>query len=69
MPSNSRTLAARLQQVGAPVTLRLYEGVNHVDPVTSLAAAFRKRTPALQESTSFLLDYSRPERQRRRASR
>ncbi|MBA3577221.1 MAG: alpha/beta hydrolase [Sphingomonas sp.] len=69
MPSNSRKLAAQLQQVGAPVTLRLYEGVNHIDPVTSLASTFRGRTPALQESTSFLLDHSRPERQQRRAAR
>lgn len=68
MPYNSKRLAERLQQLGAPVTLRMYSGVNHVDTVSSLAAAFRGRTPALAESSQFLLENSRPQATRRRAA-
>ncbi|MEJ7777647.1 MAG: alpha/beta hydrolase [Sphingomicrobium sp.] len=68
MPYNSKRLTERLTQLGAPVTLRMYSGVNHIDTVTSLAAAFRGRTPALAESSQFLLENSRPQAQRRRAA-
>lgn len=67
MPHNSRRLAARLEQAGAPVTLRMYSGVNHTDTVASLAAAFRGRTPALAETTRFLIDNSLPRAERRKA--
>lgn len=68
MPYNSRRLAERLKQLGAPVTLRMYSGVNHTDTVASLARAFRGRTPALAESSRFLLDNSLPQVQSRRAA-
>ena len=66
-PYNSKRLAERLTKAGAPVTLRLYQGVNHVDVAASLAGAFRGRSPVLAESSQFLLDNSRarqPELQR-----
>ncbi|MBA2770969.1 MAG: prolyl oligopeptidase family serine peptidase, partial [Sphingomonas sp.] len=68
MPYNSSRLAERLRQLGAPVTLRMYSGVNHIDTVTSLAGAFRGRTPALAESSRFLLDNSQPQAQPSRAA-
>ncbi len=68
MPYNSQRLAERLKQLGAPATLRLYSGVNHIDTVTSLAAAFRGRTPALAESSRFLLENSQPLAEPRRAA-
>lgn len=58
-PSNSRNLARRLQQVGAPATLRIYPGASHVDLAASLSAPFRGRTPALAESVAFLERHSR----------
>lgn len=68
MPYNSRRLAERLNQLGAPVTLRMYSGVNHTDTVASLSGAFRGRTPALAESSRFLLENSRPQAEPRRAA-
>ena len=59
LPHNSRALAARLQQLGAPVTLRIYPGASHVDLVASLSRPLRGRTPALAESSAFLLQHSR----------
>jgi acetyl esterase/lipase len=68
MPYNSTRLEERLRQVGAPVTLRMYSGVNHVDTVVSLTGAFRGRTPALEESSRFLRENSAPLAQPRRAA-
>lgn len=60
LPRNSRHLAGRLQQAGAPVTLRIYEGASHVDLVSALAGPFRRRLSVLDESTAFLRQHSRP---------
>lgn len=68
LPYNSRRLAERLQQAGAPVTLRLYQDVNHVDTVVSLAGTFRGRTPALADTADFLLQHSQPLAKPRRAA-
>lgn len=59
LPRNSERLAARLQALGAPVTLRLYPGANHVDPAIALSRPFRRRLPVLAESTAFLRQASR----------
>ncbi|CAA9534559.1 MAG: hypothetical protein AVDCRST_MAG31-2702 [uncultured Sphingomonas sp.] len=59
-PRNSQRLAARLQSLGAPVSLRLYPGANHTDLVVSLARPFRGKTPALAESAAFLRSASSP---------
>ena len=69
LPYNSKRLAERLSKAGAPVTLRLYKGVNHVDVAASLAAALRNRSPALAESSQFLLYNSQPVSEPRRASK
>lgn len=60
MPYNSSRLASRLGEAGAPVTLRMYNGADHVDTISSLAAAFRGRTPVLSESAGFLRANSLP---------
>lgn len=59
LPRNSRALADRLQRLGAPVTLRIYPGADHVDLVTSLSGVFRGKTPVLAESAVFLHQHSR----------
>ncbi len=56
---NSRHLAERLRQAGAPVTLRVYQGAGHVDTATALAHPFRHRLPILDESAVFLKQHSR----------
>lgn len=68
MPYNSRRLAERLKQLGAPVTLRMYKGANHTDTVASLSGPFRGRTPALAESSRFLLEHSQPQAEPRGAA-
>ncbi|MBA3511075.1 alpha/beta hydrolase [Sphingomonas sp.] len=59
LPHNSHSLARRLNQLGAPVTLRIYPNANHVDLAASLSRPFRGRTPVLAESSAFLLRHSR----------
>jgi acetyl esterase/lipase len=59
LPRNSRNLAERLKQAGAPATLRIYPGVAHVDMVAALSAPFRGRLPVLEESAAFLERHSR----------
>jgi acetyl esterase/lipase len=58
-PHNSRNLARRLQEFGAPVTLRIYRDANHVDLVAALSGPFRRRVPVLGESAAFLRQHSR----------
>ena len=58
-PRNSEALAARLQALGAPVTLREYPGKSHIDLVKGLSKPFRGSAPTLDESTAFLLAHSR----------
>ncbi|HEV2727187.1 MAG TPA: alpha/beta hydrolase [Solirubrobacterales bacterium] len=58
LPRNSRRLAERLKALGAPVTLRIYEGASHVDLAASLSRPFRGRTPVLEESADFLRRHS-----------
>jgi acetyl esterase/lipase len=59
MPRNSRRLAEQLQQAGAPMSLRIYPGADHVDTVVALSAPFRGRLPVLAESADFLERHSR----------
>ena len=59
-PRNSQRLAARLQFLGAPATLRLYPGANHTDLVVSLARPFRRKTPALHDTAAFLRSATAP---------
>jgi acetyl esterase/lipase len=58
-PRNSSHLAQRLQQAGAPVTLRIYPGASHVDLAAGLSRTFRGRVPVLAESAAFLQQNSR----------
>ena len=58
-PHNSERLAAKLRQLGAPVTLRLYPGKSHIDTIKSLSPTFRGATPALADSLVFLRANSR----------
>ncbi len=59
LPRNSRHLAQRLQQAGAPVTLRIYPGASHVDLAVGLSRTFRQRVPVLADSAAFLHQHSR----------
>lgn len=58
LPRNSRALAKRLNELGAPVKLRIYPNASHVDLAASLSRPFRRRTPVLAESSAFLLQHS-----------
>ena len=53
-PYNSKRLAQRLKAAGAPVTLKIYPGKNHVDTIASFSRALRGRSPALEDVVGFL---------------
>ena len=51
---NSVGLATRLQAAGVPVTLKLYDRVNHVTLVGAMAAPLRWLAPVLDDVTAFI---------------
>ena len=51
---NTVGLATRLQSVGVPVMLKLYERVNHVTLVGTMAAPLRWLAPVLDDVTAFI---------------
>ena len=51
---NTVALATRLQAVEVPVTLKLYDGVNHVTLVASMAWSLRWMSPVLNDVTGFV---------------
>lgn len=51
---NSRSLAARLEAVGAPHQLLVYRGCDHAGTVVALSRPFRSRFPVLADATAFL---------------
>ena len=51
---NTRGLAAALQAAGRPVTLRLYERVNHMTLVGAFAAPLRWLAPVLDDVAGFV---------------
>jgi acetyl esterase/lipase len=53
-PKNSRNLAAALQALGVPVTLKLYPKVSHADTVAALTALLRGRAPTLADIRAFV---------------
>lgn len=59
LPRNSRHLADRLAQAGAPVTLKLYPDASHTDLVVALSRPFRRKVSTLADSAAFLREHSR----------
>jgi acetyl esterase/lipase len=53
-PKNSRNLAAALQALGVPVTLKLYPKCSHTDTVAALTALLRGRAPTLADVRAFV---------------
>ncbi|AQR75450.1 alpha/beta hydrolase [Sphingomonas sp. LM7] len=53
-PHNAINLAARLQALGAPVTLRNYPRITHEEVVMALSVPFRGKAPTLADSVAFL---------------
>lgn len=52
-PINTETLAARLREYGVPVDERYYEGIGHMEIVTSIGAMLRWRAPVLDDTVNF----------------
>ncbi len=59
---NTVGLANKLQAADVPVTLRLYDGVNHVTLVASMAWSLRWMSPVLDDVSAFVKrdDLARP---------
>ena len=53
-PRNSERLAAAWRKAGAPVELKLYPGVGHIDVVASFAELLHKRAPAHTDVLAWL---------------
>ncbi|CAN5916325.1 alpha/beta hydrolase [soil metagenome] len=53
-PYNSENLAAAWRKAGAPVELKLYPGVGHVDVVASFAALLKTRAPSRDDVLAWL---------------
>ncbi len=51
---NANNLAARLGQLGAPVTLKNYGALSHEEVVMALSKPFRSKAPVLDDSIVFL---------------
>jgi acetyl esterase/lipase len=51
---NTVALAAKLQAAGAPVTLKMYDRVNHMTLVASLARPLRFLAPTLDDVVAFI---------------
>ena len=47
-------LATRLQAAGVPVTLRLYDRVNHITLAAAMAAPLRWQAPVLDDVAAFI---------------
>ncbi len=52
-PINTQTLAARLREHNVPVDERYYEGIGHMEIVTSIGAMLRWRAPVLEDTVNF----------------
>lgn len=59
-PKNARNLARRLRELGVPVALNEYPGLNHEDIVVALSRPFRNKGDVLDESAAFLMKASAP---------
>jgi acetyl esterase/lipase len=53
-PRNSEHLAAAWRKAGAPVELKLYPGVNHIDVVASFADLLQSRAPTRTDVLAWL---------------
>ncbi len=53
-PGNSERLAAAWRAAGAPVELKLYPDVDHIDAVGAFADLLRARAPTLADVTSYI---------------
>ncbi|MFN3815501.1 alpha/beta hydrolase [Brevundimonas sp.] len=51
---DSEILHARLSELGAPSTLRLYEGLNHADLIATFSPLFRRKASVLDDMAAFL---------------
>ncbi|HET7794970.1 MAG TPA: alpha/beta hydrolase [Rhizobacter sp.] len=51
---NTAAMATRLQAAGAPVALKLYDGVNHVTLVASMAWSLRWMSSVLDDVSAFI---------------
>lgn len=51
---NANNLAARLSELGAPVTLKNYGELSHEEVVIALSRPFRGKGPVLSDSVAFL---------------
>lgn len=55
-PRNARNLAVRLQELGAPVTVKDYGELSHEEVMMAFSKPFRGKGPVLRDTVAFLDD-------------
>lgn len=53
-PRNTRALAERMSRAGAPVVVKIYPGVGHIDILLALSLPFRSKAPVLDDVADFI---------------
>ncbi len=53
-PRNSRSLNARMNELGGTSELKIYPGVDHADIVMAIARPFRSKAPVIADVTRFM---------------
>ena len=53
-PRNSKSLAAKTEELGGRQQLKVYTGVDHADIVMAIARPFRTKAPVLADVTAFI---------------
>jgi acetyl esterase/lipase len=52
-PKNTINLSATLRQLGAPVEVKVYSGVDHITPLLAFSRVFRGKAPVREDVCSF----------------
>jgi acetyl esterase/lipase len=65
-PKNTSSLAARINQSGGPVEVKLYPDVGHIGLITAFAPLFQWRAPVLDDVWRFIESHRRSDSSGRR---
>jgi acetyl esterase/lipase len=63
-PRNTKALADAQRALGSDVSVKLYPGLNHTDPIKVIAAPFRRQAPVLDDVATFLTKSLAPQEAR-----
>ena len=53
-PRNSKSLQAKMEELGGKSELKIYPGIDHADIVMAISRPFRKKAPVIDDVTGFI---------------